>query len=51
MLDWWAITHTAVMMPNQVTALDAAMTIRFHFGRPCRGASEFHRSVRLRYLP
>ncbi len=41
MLDWWAITHTAAMTPNQVTALDAAMAPLSDIGRQWRGASEF----------
>ena len=29
-------------MSNEVTALDAAMTLLFHIKRHWRGASEFH---------
>ena len=31
--------------PNQITSLDAAMTLLFHFGLQQRGASEFYRSA------
>ena len=31
------------MTPNEVTALDAAMSFSLHIGRQCRGASEFLR--------
>jgi len=30
-------------LPNQITSLDAAMTILFHAGSQWRGASEFSR--------
>ena len=30
-------------MPNQITSLDAGMTLLFDDGRPWPGASEFHR--------
>jgi len=31
------------MMPNEITALDAATALVFHIGRHWRGASEFRR--------
>ena len=31
------------MTPNEVTALDAAMSFSLHIRRQCRGASEFLR--------
>jgi hypothetical protein len=33
------------MKGEQITALDAAITLLFHAGRQQRGASEFHRSA------
>jgi len=45
MFAWWAITHNATMMPNQITSLDAAMSLLFPVARQWRGASEFFRSA------
>ncbi len=33
-------------MPNEITSLDAAMTLLFHIEDHWRGASEFQRSPR-----
>jgi hypothetical protein len=35
--------HAIVKEPNQITSLDAAMTLLFHIEGPCRGAGEFLR--------
>jgi len=48
MLHWWPITHSITMTPNQITSLDAAMTILFHIECQRRGASEFLRWPRTR---
>jgi hypothetical protein len=33
----------SIFQPNEITALDAAMTLVFHTDRQWRGASEFNR--------
>ncbi len=44
-------TLEAMMSPNEITALDAAMTLPFHSERDRRGASEFRCSATREHLP